>query len=124
MAKVEKRIVTIGVSTIEEAKQRLATAVRTRKFAGKGIYFLSMEHMWKTLAPKRWDILRAMVGQGPMSVREVSRRVGRDVKAVHGDVAALKLVGIVKTEGRKVVFPYDEIHLDVTIRPEVQAEAA
>jgi len=39
------------------------------------------------------------------------------VKAVHGDVKALKLAGIIKTEERKVVFPYDEIHIDVTIRP-------
>ena len=39
------------------------------------------------------------------------------MKAVHGDVKALKLAGIIKTEERKVVFPYDEIHIDVTIRP-------
>ena len=121
MAKVEKKVVTIGVTTIEEAKARASRAIRTREFPGYGIYFLDLDLMWRVIAPKRWDILRAMVGQGLMSIREVARRVGRDVKAVHGDVKALKLTGIVKAEERKVVFPYDEIHIDVTIRPSTEA---
>jgi hypothetical protein len=40
-----------------------------------------------------------------LSIREVARRVGRDVKAVHGDVTALVAAGAEKRDGRKVVFP-------------------
>lgn len=31
----------------------------------------------------------AMTGQGEMTIREVARRVDREVKAVHGDVQAV-----------------------------------
>jgi predicted transcriptional regulator len=58
------------------------------------------------------DIIRAMTGAGPLSIREVARRVGRDVKAVHGDVTALVSAGLVDRDGRKVVFPYDGVHVD------------
>jgi predicted transcriptional regulator len=118
MARQQKKIVTIGVSSIEQAKQRLSKAVRTGKFAGYGIYFLDLELMWRTLTPKRWDVLGAMVGQGPLSIREVARRVNRDVKAVHGDVTRLVASGLVKkTPTGEVEFPYDEIRVDFSIKP-------
>lgn len=118
MARRQKKVVTIGVSSIDEAKQRFSEAVRTGKFAGYGIYFLDLDLMWRTLTPKRWDILGSMVGQGPMSAREVARRVGRDVKAVHGDLARLVSNGLVKkTETGQVEFPYDEIRVDFSIKP-------
>ena len=40
---------------------------------------------YQTLARKRWELLRAMTGQGAMSIRKVARRVGRDIKTVHGE---------------------------------------
>ena len=46
-----------------------------------------------------------MTGQGAMSIREAARRVGRDIKAVHGDIQALIRAGIIdRTEGG-VIFP-------------------
>ena len=56
-----------------------------------------------------------MTGQGALSIREVARRVGRDVKAVHGDVTALLHVGILDQEEAGVVFPYDVVHVDFTL---------
>ncbi len=52
-----------------------------------------------------------------MTIREVARRVDRDVKAVHGDVKALLLCGLLdKTDSGKVVFPYDAVHVDFVLR--------
>jgi predicted transcriptional regulator len=79
------------------------------------ISFLSVEQMWKTLSPKRTDILRAMTGQGTLSIREVARRVGRDVKAVHGDVHALLAAGIIDRAGKGVIFPYDGVRVDFVL---------
>jgi predicted transcriptional regulator len=106
-----KNIVTIGVSSLEDVKARMAAAFRGEP-QGNHISFLSVEQMWKTLNPKRTDILRAMTGQGELSIREVARRVGRDVKAVHGDVHALLSAGVIERAGRKVIFPYDGVHVD------------
>ena len=47
-----------------------------------------------------------------MSIREAARRVGRDVKAVHGDVQALLAAGVIDRSGRGIVFPYDAVHVD------------
>lgn len=107
--------VTIGVSSIEESKKRLAAAFRG-EYQGEFISFLSVDLLWKILSPKRFDLIRSMTGQGPMTIRAVARGIGRDVKAVHGDVHALLKAGILdRTEDGKVIFPYDAIHVDFTI---------
>ena len=106
-----KNIVTVGISSSEDVKERLSAAFRGEP-QGNRISFLSVEQMWKTLSPKRAEILRAMTGEGAMSIREVSRRVGRDIKAVHGDVHALINAGIVDRTDKGVVFPYDAVHVD------------
>jgi predicted transcriptional regulator len=48
-----------------------------------------------------------------MSIREAARRVGRDVKAVHGDVKALLDAGVLSraAEGG-VVFPFDAVKVE------------
>ena len=77
--------------------------------------FESLEGAWQLLSPKRWAILRTMAGQGPLAIREIARRVGRDVRAVHSDIRALHLSGVIdKTQDGKMVLPYDVIRLDFT----------
>ena len=57
-----------------------------------------------------------MVGAGSLTIREVARRVNRDVKAVHGDVHALLNAGILKkTDDGLVVFPIKAIRVDVML---------
>jgi predicted transcriptional regulator len=110
------KTVTIGVSSLEELESRTKAAFEG-KYQGRRISFISLDLMWKMLTPKRWDIIRAMTGAGPLSIREVARRVGRDVKAVHGDVTALiKYDMIKKTDDGKVEFPYDRVHVDFEIK--------
>jgi predicted transcriptional regulator len=78
--------------------------------------FESLEGAWKLLNAKRWAILRAMAGQGPLAIREIARRVGRDVRAVHRDVRSLHLSGVIdKTPEGKMILPYQVIRLDFTL---------
>ena len=111
------KTVTLGVSAIDAVKGALA-----RAFAGEAvdgaerIDFTSVELLWRVLTPRRWDVLRAMAGQGPLAMREVARRVGRDVKGVHGDIHALLDAGLLdRTADGRVVFPYDAVHVDFTL---------
>jgi predicted transcriptional regulator len=78
------------------------------------ISFDTPELLWKVLTAKRWELLKALAGQGPMTIREAARRAGRDIKAVHGDVRALLMAGILDRaeDGRRIVFPYDRVHVD------------
>lgn len=109
------RTVTISVCSIDDTKQRLEAAFRGEP-QGEHISFASMELLWKVLTPKRLELVQAMTGEGPMTIREAARRAGRDVKAVHGDIHALLKAGILdRTEEGRVVFPYDAIHVDFMI---------
>jgi predicted transcriptional regulator len=68
---------------------------------------------WLVLNAKRWELLKALCGEGPASIREAARRVGRDVKAVHGDVTALLKAGILQKTGKgQIVFPYDAVRVN------------
>lgn len=77
------------------------------------ISFASPELLWRVLTVRRWEILKAMCGVGALSIREVARRVGRDVKAVHGDIKALLGAGVIEhAEGGGVVFRYDAVKVE------------
>ena len=77
------------------------------------IGFATPELLWQVLTAKRWELLRALCGAGPISIREAARRVGRDVKAVHADVTALLNAGVLdRAEGGGVVFPFDAIKVE------------
>lgn len=106
------RTVTLEVASREKIDLRFL-----RAFAGEPqgafISFETPELLFKVLSGKRWDLLKVMTGAGPLSIREVARRMNRDVKAVHGDAHALLQVGILqKTDKGQIVFPYDAIHVD------------
>lgn len=105
-------VVTLSVASREEVTDRALSAFEGREM-GARISFASAELLWRTLTRKRWELLKAMTGQGPMTIREAARRVHRDVKAVHGDVHALLDAGILdSTEDRRIVFPYEAVHVD------------
>lgn len=75
--------------------------------------FASPEVLWKVLTAKRWELLKALCGAGPISIREAARRVNRDVKAVHGDVTALLNAGVLdRAEGGGIVFPYEAVKVE------------
>ena len=109
--------VRLEIRSFDDVLGDVAKAWKTGEATEPRISFDSVEDLWKTLSPKKMDILKAMTGAGHLGIREVSRKVGRDVSAVHRDLQALIVAGIVdRTDDGKVVFPYDEIHVDFTLR--------
>jgi predicted transcriptional regulator len=81
------------------------------------ISFATPELLWKVLTAKRWEILKALCGAGPVSIREAARRVERDVKSVHGDVIALIGAGLLnRTKSSGVEFPYEAIKVEFLLQ--------
>ena len=81
------------------------------------ISFATPELLWKVLTAKRWELLKALCGAGPVSIREAARRVGRDVKAVHSDVTALLNAGVLDhAEGGGIVFPFEAIKVEFLLQ--------
>jgi len=109
-------VVTLSVSDHKDVSRRAVEALKGRA-QGTFISFATPELLFQLLTTKRWEILRAMTGAGPLPIRETARRVERDVKAVHGDVMALLNAGVLrKTEDGQVEFPFDAIKVDVMLR--------
>jgi predicted transcriptional regulator len=81
------------------------------------ISFATPELLWRVLTVKRWELLKALCGAGPLSVREVARRVGRDVKGVHTDLMALLQAGVlVRSEAGQIEFPYQAVKVEFLLQ--------
>lgn len=110
------RTLTLKVSSREESNQRMLRAMRGQA-QGSFITFESPTLLFKVLTRKRWELLASMIGVGALSIREAARRIGRDVKAVHGDVTALLNAGLLsKTDDGRIVFPFDAVHVDFMLQ--------
>lgn len=112
------KTVTLDVRDARSAMTDFAQAWRAGKAERSArISFTSPELLWKVLTAKRWELLKALRGAGPVSIREAARRVGRDVKAVHGDVTALLNAGVLdRAEGGGIVFPYDAVKVEFLLQ--------
>jgi predicted transcriptional regulator len=112
------KTVTLDVRPPSEAMGDLARAWKTRKPAKSArISFATPELLWKVLTAKRWELLKVLCGAGPVSIREASRRVGRDVKAVHSDITALLKAGVLdRAEGGGIVFPFEAVKVEFLLQ--------
>jgi predicted transcriptional regulator len=89
-----------ALDRFEAAWNRLAEGERVRAW-----HVLSLEDLpavVKALSPARWELLKGLKAAGACSVYELARRLGRDYKNVHTDVAALLDAGLLErdAEGR------------------------
>ncbi len=110
------KTVTVQAAKLDEVKRRAQDAFKGKR-QGSRISFATPELLLRLMTAKRWELIRALTGAGPLTIREAARRVNRDVKAVHGDVHALLNAGVLeKTEDGLVVFRFDAIRIDVTLR--------
>ena len=80
------------------------------------ISFATPELLWQVFTAKRWELLKALCGAGPLSIREAARRVGRDVKAVNGDVIALLHAGLLERADGAIVFPFDTVKVEFLLK--------
>ena len=81
------------------------------------ISFATPELLWKVLTAKRWELLKALCGAGPVTMREAASRVGRDVKAVHTDATALLLAGVLdRTPEGRIEFPYEAVKVEFLLQ--------
>lgn len=110
------RKVILEVASRDAVSRRFRNAL-AGKTQGARLSFKSPALLIKVLSGRRWDLLQVMAGAGSMTIREAARRMERDVKGVHTDVHTLLAAGLLrKTDDDRIVFPYDAIHVDFTLR--------
>lgn len=112
------KTVTLDVRSSSDAMTDFTQAWKTGKTQRSvRISFATPELLWKVLTEKRWELLKALCGAGPVSIREAARRVGRDVKAVHGDVTALLNAGVLdRTEDGRITFPFEAVKVEFLLQ--------
>jgi predicted transcriptional regulator len=109
------KTVTISVSSVDHTKQRFLAAFKGKP-QGAHISFPTVELLWKVLAPNRMALVRELTGAGVVSIREVARRLDRDVRAVHSDVTALINAGLLNRTEEGIEFPYEAVHVDFILK--------
>jgi predicted transcriptional regulator len=80
-----------------------------------GVSFNSYEDMYAVLSPSRLAIIRVLAGQGALPIREVARRLERDIQAVHRDVTRLINAGVIERTEGGVRFDHDEIEFSFKV---------
>ncbi|RZS53093.1 hypothetical protein [Sphaerotilus mobilis] len=91
-------------------------------YQGEVLNFESPAAFFGRLTERRWLLVVALKGQGTVSVRELARRVGRDVKRVHEDVQTLTELGLVeRDENGGVACPFEDVHIDMHLQSQTLA---
>lgn len=99
------------------ALRAMAQVAKSGEYQGEVLNFESPGHFFGKLSERRWELVRTAQGKGELSVRELARVLGRDVKRVHEDVVILAELGMLeRTEGGGVICPYSSMHIDMHLK--------
>ncbi|HQT27039.1 MAG TPA: DNA-binding protein [Burkholderiales bacterium] len=111
------KTVVLEVRVLAETLPDASLAMKTGRADGEvRIAFATPELLWQVLTAKRWELVKALCGADPVSIREAARRVGREVKAVHGDVTALLECVLSRTRDGRIEFPYDAVKAEFMLQ--------
>lgn len=67
----------------------------------------------RTLTPARWALVERLKKEGPLSVYQLAKRLERDYKNVHTDVAQLVRLGVVERQGDGVAVPWELLRAEL-----------
>ena len=99
------------------ALRAAGSAAQQETYQGETLNFETPADLFSRLTERRWALVQALMGAGEISVRELSRRVSRDVKRVHEDVTRLTELGLLeRTSSGGVMCPFTDIHVDLRLR--------
>ena len=77
------------------------------------ISFDAPELLWEVLNARRWALLKALCGAGPISPEDAARKTGGDFRAVRADADALVRAGLLnRRPDGKVEFPFDAVKVE------------
>lgn len=115
---MSKRTLTVTLQPDWKAALRqTGRSASARTYQGEVLNFESPGVFFGRMTERRWAIVRALQGQGEIALRELARRVERDVKRVHDDVQQLIELGLVERgEAGGVVCPFAKVHIDMELR--------
>ncbi|MGB5774143.1 MAG: transcriptional regulator [Sedimenticolaceae bacterium] len=118
-----KRVLTITLSSdwkanLEKAAATMQRGITSGKYQGEVLNFESPAVLFGKLTERRWNLVRELQrADGAIGVREVARRVERDVRRVHDDLVVLLELGLIeRTDDELITCPFSDIHVDMHMR--------
>jgi len=99
-----------------KAGNKAKKGIEKGTYQGESLNFESPGIFFSKLTKNRWDIVRVLQAQGQAGVRELARRVGRDVRRVHDDISILLELGLIDKRNGKLICPYTDIHVDMHMK--------
>lgn len=119
---MNSRKILISICTLDEFK-KLTRASFKRAESGKAaeepihrVYFTSEEDLFRTLSPKRMELLKFLKKNGPLSCRKLAAALNRAYANVHDDVRQLSQLELIeKDSDQKLFVPWDELDIAVPL---------
>jgi predicted transcriptional regulator len=84
----------------------------------RALEVLSFENLplaLRTLSPARFLLLQKLRAEGPLSIYELAKRLGRDYKNVHTDVTQLAAIGLIEKREALVAVPWDLLRAELRL---------
>lgn len=117
---MKKARITVGISdeaAIEAAAAGFVAAWNDAPEREDVLSFATPAQLFTVLTPKRWMLIEQLQKSGPVSYRRLAELLGRDVKRVHEDAAALMEWGLVaRHDHGGIHVPYDVIRADFDLK--------
>lgn len=101
-------------SALRVAGKRAGIGLESGEYQGETLNFETPGTFFSHLTERRWELLNVLLGSGTVGVRELARRLNRDVKRVHEDAAVLVELGLIEKDERGALScPFEHIHIDM-----------
>ena len=103
-----------SLARVRDTMQAVQQGKRAKPHFSVG--FAQVGQMLAVFTPKRWELIARLRETGPLTTAELARRLDRDYKNVHVDVAALaEWMAVQRSEDGRVYVPWSEIVVDMKL---------
>ena len=110
------RTLELRIGDARDALDRFEAAWNRRTEGRSPLHVLSLADLpllLRTLTPARWELLGRLREAGPLSIYELAKRLARDYKNVHTDVARLAEIGLIEKQAdARVAVPWDVVRAE------------
>jgi predicted transcriptional regulator len=116
-----KRVLEVRVGATAEALDRFEDAWNRAAEGGAAqpsnvLSFPDLPALLRSLTPARWRMLERLRAGGPMTIFALARRLGRDYKNVHTDIARFAALGLVeRRRDGLVAVPWDAVRAELRL---------
>jgi len=116
-----RKKIQVSVGSVAEALDRFELAWRRARKgeirpADVRLTFESLPLLLRNLTPARWTLLERLKRDGPLSINELARRLGRNYKNVHTDVSRLIDLGLIERRpDQRVAVIWDIVTAEVRL---------